>query len=117
MKEIIMRDIKFRVWDKQRKRFSRNNIMGMDGVICCSHLEHYILMQYTGLLDTNGVEVYEGDIVSGYIFGICEVRYYKNAFVLWSVDEDFSRSYACESIEVIGNICENPELIKEKLWD
>ena len=109
-----MRDIKFRVWDKQRQRFSKNNMMGLDGIISSSHPEHYVLMQYTGLKDKNGVEIYEGDIVSGHIFGICEVRYYKNAFVLWSVDKDFSRSYACELIEVIGNIYENPEIMLRK---
>ena len=126
-----MREIKFRAWDKKDNSMIINPIFLYDrsGIRYSMSQESeylwetdryanaYEWMQYTGLLDNHGVEIYEGDIVSGYIFGICEVRYYKNAFVLWSVDEDFSRSYACESIEVIGNICENPELIKDKLWD
>ena len=120
-----MRDIKFRAWDKKKKEwygescdemltFKDFHLFGE----CMAfqfpnidYLQHLEVMQYTGLKDKNGVEIYEGDIVSGHIFGICEVRYYKNAFVLWSVDKDFSRSYACELIEVIGNIYENPELI------
>ena len=112
-----MRDIKFRVWDKQRQRFSKNNMMGLDGVISSSHPEHYMLMQYTGLLDNHGVEIYEGDILTHKVqgnrfveFGSPKTSY--AGYMLVNKDgmrgtlQDTERLY-----EVIGNIYENPELI------
>jgi uncharacterized phage protein (TIGR01671 family) len=128
-----MRDIKFRVWDKQRQRFSKNNMMGMDGAICCSHPEHYVIMQYTGLLDKNGVEVYEEDILkvasngySNYISAYghnCRVEYHEDrcgyiATTGNGYDTRNAFNLNCDAeIKVIGNIYENPELIKDKLWD
>lgn len=78
--------------------------------------------QFTGLLDRNGKEIYEGDIVrkDGWIY---EIRWskYGAGFDLatkndsWPKQEDgyayHSGLYDTEIIEVIGNIYDNPELV------
>ena len=76
------------------------------------------LMQYTGLKDKNGVEIYEGDILhieSGNTYGDTDVRFEEGSFCLKTVtDYTFWFHYFEEDamIEVIGNIYENPELHK-----
>jgi hypothetical protein len=81
-------------------------------------IEEYEVMQWTGLHDKTGKEIFEGDIVNGgcyngsYRLGV--VTYVKNAFVAVPVgrfaegiDERF------EGMEIIGNIYSSPDLIKE----
>jgi len=75
------------------------------------------LMQYTGSKDKNGKEIYEGDIVKGmgwddeYHYGeikeINELGYYPDCWL--------GNMPGSECWEVIGNIYENPELLKEEL--
>jgi len=128
-----MIDIKFRAWDKEdRKLFTvadlyfpratsnvaRVNLVGGD----VRKLEEVELMQYTGLNDKNGVEIYEGDIIKcdkrGYGFYRSVVKYNdemarfdvvqgKSTFpmILEEVVDDISISGA--DYEVIGNIYEN----------
>jgi len=75
----------------------------------------YILMQYTGLKDKNGKEIYEGDVLmrgekgEGDITG--EVVYHHSGFFMEF--EKGKRMSVYEDFEVIGNIYENPELVEK----
>nr|KLE30817.1 hypothetical protein AAX72_02045 [Levilactobacillus brevis] len=76
--------------------------------------DHVELLQYTGLKDANGKEIYEGDIVEvvsqywGQLGNRYKVKFNKGAF---SVKYDFLDEIR-SSILVIGNIHENPELLE-----
>lgn len=67
----INRELKFRVWDIVNKEFNfpgdRQFLIGLDGKLFdgngCPYDEHHIVQQYTGFTDTNGKEMYVGDII------------------------------------------------------
>ena len=73
------------------------------------------VMQYTGLKDKNDVEIYEGDIMKlKESKEKNEVRYLGNRFVLCKYDNIvFEDEAYFREREVVGNIYENPELLKE----
>jgi len=117
-----MRDIKFRVWDKRTKSFECTegvqvietdtwNGSGKNGkgewfdspttIMRTVDDEDLVFMQYTGLKDKNGKEIYEGDIVNG-----GEIVSWRGG--AWGYDNIVWSG----SIEVLGNIYENPELSK-----
>jgi len=120
-----MREIKFRAWDNLRKKMLCKGVKFMiyedgswSGVDAISGgvlvEEDDILMQYTGLKDKNGKEIYEGDIVkfSGRGKWIVEWESGENDGYSW---EGYSTPIKSDykTFEIIGNIYENPELIKE----
>ena len=80
--------------------------------------EEITLMQFTGLKDKNGKDIYEGDICKAIYTG-SSAMVYKNQ-IEWN-ESEYSFSFAnaplwtWEQIEVIGNIYEHPELIKQHL--
>lgn len=80
--------------------------------------------QFTGLLDKNGKEIYEGDILKyhledsvGSYDGTAAVFYYEDGFCIETGESGYC-PYLCEVLtgdaEVIGNIYENPELLENE---
>jgi uncharacterized phage protein (TIGR01671 family) len=126
-----MRAIKFRAWDSDEKLmiqwfpqfFSDMSPVTGFGSEFPDSEGSIVLMQYTGLKDKNGVEIYEGDIVQTGYAGIAAVAFHtKNIASCGCCFEAFSGSgFAAfnklyglgldDECEVIGNIYENPELI------
>ena len=122
--EIMSREIKFRAWDKYHQHmlddFYFQNIDDSNwvnvGFERLKDLKDLVIMQFTGLLDKNGKEIYEGDVVANVIY-FDEPR--KLEFnVLGAVSTVFKGSqfsittHMLRDIEVIGNIYSNPELVK-----
>ena len=114
-----MREIKFRVWSNTLKqmlnhnecKFTYNNgkITNVDSTLfsLTSFSQDYILEQYTGLKDKNGVEIYEGDKMN---FGPFNVNVYWNDkitgyYMKFEFDKyDMPLNYRTKEFEVIGNI-------------
>ena len=125
-----MREIKFRAFVENNgiEKIMEVVEMGFDNkcILVCNDSgetflnNKYKLMQYTGLKDKNGKEIYEGDIVSlFYETQISEVRF-NSKYGCWEVKVQLSihsqgwdllGNHLGES-EVIGNIYENPELLE-----
>ena len=119
-----MREIKFRAWHKVEKKMSKPFGLGEeivrdknDEYLGLVYEDDLIIMQYTGLKDKNGREIYEGDIVRFKDGLIAKVEFDPEfgAFVVVSED-DVVPLYRLMRLEpeVIGNIYENPELLEGK---
>ena len=112
-----MRTIKFRAWDFDKKEMSIPFIpLHTRDWVGSS----YSLMQFTGLKDKNGKEVYEGDEIivtdkhGNEDRGYLAYNEKEMAFVIdWGEGRYARMIYDTEdTIEVVGNIYENPELLK-----
>ena len=141
-----MREIKFRAWDKENNKMIyvdkivfrtdgeifrvwdyNMGIEGVQGLLI--NQDSGIVIQFTGLKDKNGKEIYEGDVI------VCRdgkaVIIYEDSFAKFIMDFDYfgkntlpdfedvsdnkqDADTCMRSIEVIGNIYENPELLEEK---
>ena len=107
------RPIKFRAWDKKEK------VMLIPPAIDNPEREddEWVLMQFTGLLDKNGKEIWEGDIVKAepkeWVPVVGTVEYIGAYYVVRAKTINHPIMNGMKSIiEVIGNIYENPELLK-----
>lgn len=109
-----MREIKFRAWNPTKNRMSAPyEPLGngyLNGTRPTFWPKNMVFMQYTGLRDKNGKEIYEGDILRHYPHWD-DGRTISEATMIspwycgdWSIEP--------EETEVIGNVWENPELIK-----
>ena len=111
-----MREIKFRAWDGERKEITTSFEITSQGVVVSNfsirkYHEDYILMQYTGLKDKNGKEIYEGDIID---FDAREWGEPHREVVEYDYSYlDMRQNDFKEWCEIIGNIYENPELNEE----
>jgi uncharacterized phage protein (TIGR01671 family) len=109
-----MREIRFRAWDEDEKMMVQWNELrdtqlfndGFDN-------DHCVLMQFTGLKDKNGKEIYEGDIVKGKKY-TGPVEYYLDGFRIYSDPcSEGLADWGYDEREVIGNVFENEELLHD----
>lgn len=129
-----MRDIKFRIWDTENKEMLKVQELDFeptfyDGRIAIRpdqyndyfDTEDMILMQYTGLHDKNGKEIYEGDILRFNEVDTAIVEWNEKYayFMVRPIQDCYFDSdvlgHAIEynNVEIIGNIYENEDLLEK----
>lgn len=115
-----MRTIKFRFWDLEELRFrygiQSHLYMCLLGYSDTTRLVNggpktMIPQQFTGILDINNKEIYEGDIVTAGIL-TDQVVWSGTSFNLNDWELGFAHHLLAGNIKVIGNIFENSELLK-----
>ena len=127
-----MRELKFRAWNKKGKRWLGVNLQMsvVDGllwwqygygceILSAEERKNIDLVQYTGLKDKNGKEIYEGDYIKREIqrgtFLVSEVIFTRGEFcvvsggLVWSCGNSCSKDGKLGDVEIVGNIYNNPE--------
>ena len=141
------RTIKFRVWNKARNKWEHgpHENPSLDGVnlfgecillggfvnVPMNELGSLVALQYTGLKDKNGREIFEGDIVKHsnedptvyklpaevsigeYSTHCGEFKHFGVRAKRLDISTYFGLFEDCEKFEVVGNVFENPELLKQ----
>jgi uncharacterized phage protein (TIGR01671 family) len=117
----MKREIKFRAWDgNYNEMMTRDNMPDLSFWKYVAYDSNTPIMQFTGLTDKNGKEIYEGDIISNELIkGI--VVFDSGCFcikVVCIINKDAGHDAgSCPALfdfiynEIIGNIYENPELL------
>lgn len=127
----MAREIKFRAWNPKQEIMAQPCYTEIykDGSFCAGKENHWqstwhnddkpIIMQYTGLKDKNGVEIYEGDIIENDA-ARWVIEWFRDGFIAVTVASVYqgyverntdNSTYPCLIIgaEVKGNIYQNPE--------
>ena len=128
-----MRKIKFEVWDKEWKKFftiqeAYSEWEGADRdsktfgffieELFNLNIDRYIPVQFTGLRDNNGGEIYEGDIATHkecndkILIGRIYDRWGQTVY--YRGERNYISNFNWRELEIIGNIYENPELLGVK---
>lgn len=137
----MSRPIKFRIWDNDKNEWlgsSDNDVLTYYGFHLVGEVmtvqappqwaldPHCVVEQYTGLLDRNGKEIYEGDIVNARWYRAKharldtkgEIKFGDGWFYIYDDPDGQDRLgvpvHNCYDLEVVGNVHENPELIGGK---
>ena len=129
---------KYRVWDKELQTMLDVSLIDFKkGVLVGEHWEfgetnfmsfdEIVLMQSTGLFDKNNKEIFEGDVIANgpdvmcmkrhntlgfYVEKKGKVEFIADCAILEEFEEDAKE--IADSLEIIGNIYENPEILEVK---
>lgn len=105
------RIIKFRAWDKENKKIVNWEEIRPQSMLWLDRPNtEFEYMQFTGLLNKDGKEIYEGDIIKDVQGDIREIIFDGGGY--WCKYPNGDRFMPSEKFrEIIGNIYENPELL------
>ena len=127
-----MREIKFMAYIKHLKLLVDVDVVDfleeeievtIEGDMHVYRFDEIELLQFTGLKDKNGEEIYEGDIVEGFYHvpfsselrkAVCYVAWDRSGYWTYKGERDFTAGYLTDlkDQQVIGNIYENPDLLE-----
>lgn len=113
-----MRPLKFRFWHPSIKEMLPDYKEGLPEWISINDFfemagthYHHVVMQFTGLYDSHGKPIFEGDIVDNTSYGIGVIHFENGRFC---VTPGFEWGHIESDVKIIGNIYQNPDLLPPK---